>query len=70
MSLAPHGEHLSELACVGAQECMQFARKTCQGDFEVVPGGGVPSGGGLMLVHATQAREAGGARASDAPSSP
>ena len=32
----PHGEHLIELQCPSPAECMDYARQTCGGDFDIV----------------------------------
>jgi hypothetical protein len=57
--VGPNGEHLVELACSTPDACMDFARKTCSGDFEIVTSSDVTGGGGktgvsstdLMLIH-------------------
>jgi hypothetical protein len=56
--IGPHGEHLIELACSTPDRCMDLARQTCGGDYDVVTTGNAVSGtsqGGtssanLMLV--------------------
>jgi hypothetical protein len=42
--VGPHGEHLVELACSAPDKCMDLARKTCDGDFDIVMNGSDVSG--------------------------
>ncbi|MGO9832040.1 MAG: hypothetical protein ACLPJH_18045 [Myxococcaceae bacterium] len=56
--VGPHGEHLIELACPTPDGCMELARQTCQGDYNIVTNGavapGTPEGGSkgtnLMVI--------------------
>jgi hypothetical protein len=32
----PHGEHLTEIQCNHLEECLDFARKACGGDYDIV----------------------------------
>ena len=48
--VGPHGEHLIELACNTPDACLELARQTCGGDYDIVTTGDAVSGGGKAGV--------------------
>jgi hypothetical protein len=56
----PHGEHLREIQCNYLEECLDFARKTCGGNYDIATQS--TAGDGVltitMMVHC-KASEAG-----------
>ena len=74
--IGPHGEHLIELSCATPDKCMDFARVTCKGDFDVVTSSDVTTGGGakgvpvgstnLMLIRCDNQPDAGASGGPDA----
>lgn len=52
----PNGEHLVELACGAADQCMALARQTCGGDFDVITSMVNSRSESMMLVHCKTVR--------------